>query len=164
MQAENLPVITEEEETFLDQPYGGLFGNSVIASVVEELIADPTMDYRPAYLQEITGKSHKSIYTALKKLLDLGLIERKSGDEQHPVYRVRIESKKFVALSFLAYAMLDDRGDSDCMNFAIHKYYNSVLREKFEPRAIGTIEKYRVISSTGNDEEKTNIRKNVVSA
>lgn len=164
MQAENLPVITEEEEMFLDQPYGGLFGNSVIASVVEELIADPTMDYRPAYLQEITGKSPKSIYTALKKLLDLGLIERTTGDEQHPVYRVKIESKKFVALSFLAYAMLDDRNGSDCMNFAIHEYYNSVLREKFEPQAIGTLEKYRIISATGNDEGKTNIITKAASA
>lgn len=164
MQAEDLPVITEEEEMFLDQSYGGLFGNSVIASVVEELIADPTMDYRPAYLQEITGKSSKSIYTALKKLVDLRLIERKTGDEQHPIYRVRIESKKFIALSFLAYAMLDDRDGSDCMNFAIHEYYNSVLREKFEPQAIGTLEKYRIVSATANDKRKTHIITNVASA
>jgi hypothetical protein len=38
---------------------------------------------------------------------------------------------------------------SDCMNFAIHEYYNSVLREKFEPQAIGTLEKYRIIRQQG---------------
>ncbi len=153
MRTKKLPVITDEEEMYLDHPYGGLFGDSVIASVVEELVADPTMDYRPKYLEKITGKSQKSIYTALKKLIDLKLIE-KVGDDQHPVFRVRVASKKFIALSFLAYAMLDDREGSDCMDMAIHDYYESVLKSRYEPWAIATINRYDIAEITGNDHYK----------
>lgn len=135
MTKEDLPVLTAEEEMYLNEPYGGLFGNSVMAKVVEELVADPTMDYRPKYLVDVTGNSEGSINKVLKKLLKLGLIENKINSK-HPVYRVRVESKKFAALSFLAYAMLDDREVSDCMNLAISDYYNSVLREDYEPQAI----------------------------
>lgn len=154
MQTEELPIITREEETYLNQPYGGLFGNSVIASVVEELVADPTMDYRPGYLKDITGKSDRSIHTALKKLVNLKLIEKVAGDDKHPVYHVRVESKKFVALSFLAYAMLDDRDCSDCMDVAIHEYYNSILRERYEPLATATMQDYRTASTAGIGQEK----------
>lgn len=153
MRTKKLPVITDEEEMYLDHPYGGLFGDSVIASVVEELVADPTMDYRPKYLEKITGKSPKSIYTALRKLVDLKLIE-KVGDDQHPMYRVRVESKKFIALSFLAYAMLDDREGSDYMDMAVHDYYESVLKSRYEPRAIATISRYEIAKTTGNDHYK----------
>lgn len=153
MTKEDLPILSSEEEMYLDEPYGGLFGNTVIAKVVEELIADPTMDYRPKYLEDITGKSERSIYNALKKLLLLGLIERK-GNEKHPVYRVRVESKKFAALSFLAYAMLDDRDETHCMNMAVSGYYNSVLREKYEPKAVANVDNWKsspgIISDDNN--------------
>ena len=69
MTKKDLPVLSADEETYLNEPYGGLFGDTVIAKVVEELVADPTMDYRPKYLVDVTGKSEKSIYDALKKLL-----------------------------------------------------------------------------------------------
>ncbi|KAF1074799.1 hypothetical protein [Methanogenium sp. MK-MG] len=156
MTKKELPVLSLEEETYLNEPYGGLFGDTVLASVVEELVADPTMDYRPKYLVDITGKSEKSIYDALKKLSILGLIEKKD-DEKHPAYRVRVESKKFAALSFLAYAMLDDRNRTDCMNMAVGDYYNSVLREKYEPKAIANADNWKTspeIMSTDNNEYK----------
>ncbi|MDE4907184.1 hypothetical protein L0665_00890 [Methanogenium marinum] len=157
MTKEDMPILSSEEEMYLDEPYGGLFGNTVIANVVEELIADPTMDYRPKYLEDITGKSERSIYNALKKLLLLGLIEKK-GNEKHPVYRVRVESKKFAALSFLAYAMLDDRDETHCMNVAVSGYYNSVLREKYEPKAIANVDNWKSnpgIVSDNNNQYKT---------
>lgn len=157
MTKEDLPIISSEEEMYLDEPYGGLFGDTVIAKVVEELVADPTMDYRPKYLEDITGKSERSIYNALKKLLLLGLIEKK-GDEKHPVYRVRVESKKFAALSFLAYAMLDDRDGTQCMNMAVNGYYNSVLREKYEPKAIANVDNWKsgpgIVSEDNNNYRK----------
>lgn len=138
-----LPVLSAEEEMYLNEPYGGLFGDTVIAKVVEELVADPTMDYRPKYLEDVTGKSEKSIYNVLRKLSNLGLIEKK-GDGKHPIYRVRVESKKFAALSFLAYAMLDDRDRTECMNMAVSDYYNSVLREKYEPKAIANADNWKI--------------------
>jgi len=144
-------MITEEEEMYLNRPYGGLFGNTVIASVVEELVADPTMDYRPKYLEEITGKSQRSIYTALKTLTKLELIEN-VGDVQAPIYHVKVESKKFIALSFLAYAMLDDREGSDCMDLAVREYYNEVLRERDEPQAMATMSYYKIHASTSDRE------------
>ena len=141
MTTEDVPVLSAEEEMYLHEPYGGLFGDTVMAKVVEELVADPTMDYRPKYLVDVTGKSEGSIHKVLKKLLKLGLIENKI-DGKHPVYRVRVESKKFAALSFLAYAMLDDREGTDCMNMAISDYYNSVLREDYEPQAIANADNW----------------------
>ncbi len=154
MTKKDLPVLSADEETYLNEPYGGLFGDTVIAKVVEELVADPTMDYRPKYLVDVTGKSEKSIYDALKKLLILGLIEKK-GDEKHPIYRVRVVSKKFAALSFLAYAMLDDRDGTGCMNMAVSDYYNTVLREKYEPKAIANTNNWETnpeIKSTDDNE------------
>lgn len=137
MEKKDVPTISAVEEMFLDEPYGGLFGDTVMARVVEELVSDPTQDFRPKYLVEMTGKSAKSVADALKKLSVLGLIE-KTGDDNHPVYRVIVSSKKFAALSFLAYAMLDDRDGSDCMHAAIASYYHRVLREEYEPKAVAT--------------------------
>jgi len=157
MTKEDLPVLTAEEEMYLNEPYGGLFGNSVMAKVVEELVADPTMDYRPKYLVDVTGNSEGSINKVLKKLLKLGLIENKMTGK-HPVYRVRVESKKFAALSFLAYAMPDDRKGTDCMNMAISDYYNSVLREDYEPQAIANSDNWVIhpgITSADESEYRT---------
>jgi DNA-binding transcriptional ArsR family regulator len=139
---DNLVVLSPDEEMYLDNPYGGLFGDTVIAKVVEELVADPTMDYRPKYLADVCGKSEGSIYEVLKKLVKLGLIE-KSLEGKHPVYRVRVESKKFAALSFLAYAMLDDRFGTDCMDGALSDYYHSKLRGRDEPGAIATADTWK---------------------
>jgi len=120
MSGKKLPKLPEELEEYLNKPYGGLFGNTVLAQVVEEM----------------TGKRPPSIREALKTLVRLGLIENISSDVQHPVYRVVVESKKFVALSLLAYAVIDDRDGTDCMDTAILDYYNSSLRAKVEPLAI----------------------------
>ncbi|CVK32078.1 hypothetical protein [Methanoculleus bourgensis] len=51
MSGKKLPKLPEELEEYLNKPYGGLFGNTVLAQVVEEIIADPTMDYRPGTLR-----------------------------------------------------------------------------------------------------------------
>jgi hypothetical protein len=53
---------------------------------------------------------------------------------------VNVASKKFAALSLLAYAILDDRDGTDCMDEAVHDYYSKVVREKYEPYAIATAE------------------------
>lgn len=131
------PPLPKEFEAFVDKPYGGLFGNTVLANVVEELVASPSVIYRPKDLEELTGRAEGSIRSALATLLRLNLIENLSPDDaQHPRYRVNTGSKKFVALSLLAYAMLDDRDGSDCMDMAVHNYYSNYVREKFEPLVV----------------------------
>jgi len=138
MQSEDLPVLPKTMEVYLDRPYGGLFGSSVLAQVVEEVVSGPTMEYRPGYLEELTGASAPSIRAALATLVDHGLLARGKETGRHPVYRVNAASKKFVALSLLAYAMLDDRDGTDCMDEAVYDYYSKVVREKYEPRAMAT--------------------------
>lgn len=133
MNPESLPPLPKDLQVFVDKPYGGLFGNSVLAHVIEEMVASPSVIYRPKDLEELTGKSEPSIRSALATLLSLNMIENISPEASHPRYRVNILSKKFVALSFLAYAILDDRDGSDCMNTAVHHYYSTQLREKYEP-------------------------------
>lgn len=136
MTSGSLPSPSKEAETFIDAPYGGLFGNTVLADVVEEFVASPSGVYRPKDLEELTERSEPSIRSALATLLRLNLIENVSSENQPPRYRARVESKKFVALSFLAYAMLDDRDGSDCMDTAVHDYYSNYVREKFEPLVV----------------------------
>jgi len=133
-----LPQLPDDLLNYLNKPYGGLFGNTTIAKIVEEIVADPTMEYHPKYLEEMTGVSAPAVRESLKTLTKLGLIDNISEDPRHPAYRVNIESKKFVALSLLAYAMLDDRDGSDCMNTAILDYYHSWLRYDDEPLAMAT--------------------------
>ncbi|MCK4734335.1 MAG: hypothetical protein KAT65_17910 [Methanophagales archaeon] len=124
----------------MNRPYGGLFGNSVQINVVEEIVADPYSDYRPKDLEEIIGASAPSIRRALQNLTNLGLLIKDVGDAQHPVYRPNLDSNKIVALTFLAYAMIDDRDGSECMNTAISDYYMRVLRQ--EELAVATDTKY----------------------
>ncbi len=132
------PPLPKYLEAFVDTPYGGLFGDTVIAHVVEEMVASPSVAYRPTDLQELTGKGETRVRSALATLIKLDLIVNVSDDPQHPRYRVKTHSKKFVALSFLAYAMLDDRDGSDCMDTAVHDYHQKYVREKFEPFVISS--------------------------
>ena len=108
---------------FSDVPYAGLFGDTVIARVVEEIIADPHSVYRPRDLEDLTESSPPRIREALGTLTRLGLLKAHGG--KHPSYTVNISTKTFVALTLLAYAVLDDREDSDCMNTAIRHYGES---------------------------------------
>jgi len=138
MPGETLQKIPEHLEQHLNMPYGGLFGSSVIVQVVEEIVSDPTMDYRPSYLEDLTGASSPSIRDALATLVEQGLLEKSRESGRHPVYRVNVRSKKFIALSFLAYAVLDDRESTDCMDDAVQDYYSRVLQAKYEPMAMAS--------------------------
>jgi hypothetical protein len=109
-----------KDREFSDIPYAGLFGDTVIARVVEEIIADPHSAYRPRDLEELTGASAPSVRDALSTLTRLGLLASSGG--KHPVYTVDRSRKTFVALTFLAYAVLDDRENSDCMHTALRHY------------------------------------------
>ena len=101
-------------------PYAGLFGDTVMARVVEEIIADPHSVYHLKDLEELTGNSAPRIREALATLTTLGLLKSSGG--KHPAYTVDISRKSFIALTLLAYAVLDDREGSDCMETAIRHY------------------------------------------
>ena len=142
MTEEKLPELPHEFEIFVDKPYGGLFGDNVQISIIEEIIADPYEDYRPRYLEEIIGASPPTIRKALNNLTNLGLLEKDTRDTQHPIYRLNLNSKKQIALTFLSFASVDDRDESNLMNEAICGYFINELKPKMEPLAFATATQY----------------------
>ena len=105
---------------FSDIPYAGLFGDTVMARVVEEIVADPHSVYHLKDLEDLTGNSAPRIRDALTMLTKLGMLKSTGG--KHPAYTVDMSKKTFVALTLLAYAVLDDREGSDCMETAVRHY------------------------------------------
>lgn len=148
MTEEDLPLLPKELERYMGKPYGGLFGDSVNAHVVEQLVADPHSEYRPKLLQELAKASAPAIRRALADLTRLRLLIKDSSDRQHPVYRVNLDSKKLMALTFLAFASVDDRDGTDCMDFAIMEYVRTSLREKLQPSAVATETSFPQIAAT----------------
>ena len=112
-------------------PYDGLLGDSNIASVLEEVIADPHMEYRPIDLVSLTGETSPTVRKSLKILTSVGLLLKDKTDLRHPVYRVNTESKKYLALNLLAYAVLDDKLGTDRVDRIIANYSDTVLRDKY---------------------------------
>lgn len=135
----------EVDDTFIDSPFGGIFGDAALAQVVQEIVADPHSLYRPKDLVELTGCTAPTIRDALKTLTDLGLLI-KHGDK-HPVYSVNTECKRFVALTFLSFAILDDREGSECMDTAIKHYCKTVLGSEVASRAVATVGEYKLVNS-----------------
>ncbi len=142
MTKKQLPELPKELGIYLDKPYGGLFGDNAQIKIIEEIVADPNRNYRPRYFEEMTGASPPSIRKALNNLTNLGLLEKDPGDIQHPVYRANLKSKKFVALTFLSLASIDDRDGTECMDFAVLDYYFKALKEKVQPLAVATATKF----------------------
>jgi DNA-binding transcriptional ArsR family regulator len=112
-------------------PYDGLFGDSNIVSVLEEVIADPYMEYHPIDLVGLTGETSPTVRKSLKVLTSVGLLLKDRTDRRHPVYRVNTKSKKYLALNLLAYAILDDKLGTDRVDRIIADYCDTVLREKY---------------------------------
>lgn len=151
MTEEELPELPHELEIFVDKPYGGLFGDNIQINIIEEIIADPYDDYRPRYFEEITGASPPTIRKALNNLTNLGLIEKDTRDRQHPIYRLNFNSKKQIAMTFLSFALVDDRDESDLMNAAILDYYIKEIKPKLQPLAVANIVRYEYGNRTWDD-------------
>ena len=128
-------------------PYDGLFGDSNLIRIIRQVIADPFTKYRPIDLEILTRNRAPTVRESLRILTSLGLLMRDESDRQHPVYRVNTESKRYLALTFLAYAVLDDWNGTDCMDDIVADYYNSSLREKYKPCEIDTM--YTLSQSLG---------------
>jgi hypothetical protein len=134
--------MTEEENMEIEQrlPYGGLFGASNLIKVIEQMIADPDLEYRPIDLEKLTKESAPTVRASLKTLTSLDLLKKDETDSQHPVYRVNTESKRFIALTFLAYAVLDDRNGTDAMDSVVADYVDSMLQENAQSVGSSPIE------------------------
>jgi hypothetical protein len=138
MEEEQLPELPEEFEASLKRPYAGLFGDNVQIRIVTEIVANPYRYYRPKLFQEKTGASLPSIRKALNSLVDMGLMFKDSDDPQHPVYTPNLDSKKLLALTFLAYAFIDDRDGTNCLDDAIMDYCEKTKKESSQqPKAEG---------------------------
>ena len=140
-----------EEADYYDMPFGGLFGDAKIVKVVEELIADPDSLYRPANLAELTDSTAPTVRVALETLLAQRLITKIKEDAVHPVYKVNKNSKKFIALSLLAYAIMDDVDGTELMDTAVHDYCDYFREaEKLEPYVIATALNLTCITTGGS--------------
>ena len=55
--------MTEDENLEREQrlPYGGLFGDSNLIKVLEQMIADPDLEYRPIDLEKLTKESAPTV-------------------------------------------------------------------------------------------------------
>jgi len=150
---ETEPVIPKKKNTsgpaareFSDIPYAGLFGDTVMARVVEEIVADPHSVYHLKDLEDLTGNSAPRIRKALTMLTNLGLLKSSGG--KHPAYTVDMSQKTFVALTLLAYAVLDDRKGSDCMETAVRHYCETHLPPGAGAMAAGAAPGYLSASAT----------------
>lgn len=123
---ELMPLPEDIEQAFesIEQPFGGLFGNTVFLRVLREILADPYREFRPKDLEILTSASPPMIGESLKKLESFGLLEKGSNDTQRPFYRANLESQRLIALTFLAYAVNDDRDGNNDMAVAIKDYYH----------------------------------------
>lgn len=136
---DDYPLLPSYLEKYVEVPYGGLFGKSTLVDVLEEIIADPYRNYRPKDLEEIINASSPSIRKSLLTLTSIGILGKDVGNQKHPVYRANIDSKRLMALTFLSYAMLDDRDGTTCMDEAIIDYcYRYRLIDKIMPVAVAT--------------------------
>lgn len=134
--SEDPSLLPRELHRWVNQPYGGLFGGSVIARVVEELIADPDSEYRIRDLSELLDASSSSVKKALNTLEDLKLVIKKNRDSQRPIYSVNVDSRTFTALTFLTYALNDDRDGTEFMLQELLDYCDSIRQSAGEEMVI----------------------------
>lgn len=99
------------------EPFGGTLGDTPILKVVEEMVADPFDPYTSQELAEFTGLSLMEVNDALEKLCMVGLVTQ-NGD----TYTVNVECKRYLALTLLAYAVLDDAWGTDLMVHVMRDY------------------------------------------
>jgi hypothetical protein len=155
MNSEDIPNLPKEWEQRLEAPFDGLFGESAIVKVLQEFVSDPYSEYRPSDVEELTELTEPTVRTALNGLLRLGVIQKTSKDPRRPVYKANHRSKRLTALTFLTYAILDDRDGTDIMDASARHYCETVMqfsRIGFQDAAtfddIG-IREEAAISSTG---------------
>jgi DNA-binding transcriptional ArsR family regulator len=125
-----------------DRPYGGLFGDSALIRIIEEIVADPYSYYRTKDFEEVTGSSTPSVRKALTILTDMGLLKKDARDSQHPIYQPVLDSKTLLALTFLSYAIIDDKEETNCLEAALIDHYKKVIEKQRQNSAMVTVADY----------------------
>jgi len=110
----------------MDLPFDGLFGDTAELRVLQEIVADPYSDYTQCELMELTGLSDPSVRKGVRALVRQGILKDVSKARRHPIYRAEPGSKKLVALTFLAYASLDEKAGGSSMEDAVRGYCGSI--------------------------------------
>jgi hypothetical protein len=135
-EVEDYPLLTEAEEQQLEcsrKPFYGLFGDSLKLRILERLMADPGNCFSPKDLIPFVNQGNKlvnswSIEVILKRMVEEGLLEICPDCK---AYRVNFKSKRWVALTLLAFAGNDDfsdRKEEDLGDCKDEKYPSSMDR------------------------------------
>lgn len=134
---EPIPELSQELWRYAQKPYGGFFGNAVIVQVIQEIVANPSEEIRPTDLADSLEKSYNMVNSALNTLTVLKFLQKDLGDPQRPIYRVDLNSKRLLALTFFASAVVDDRDGTDTMIDEVLDYCST---EKLHCYAIPIVE------------------------
>jgi len=89
-------------------PFGELVSDTPLTRVLEELIADPFDGHTPESIAEMTEISVIEASDALEHLESIGMVRKFKNK-----YQVCIESRRFYALTLLAYAIAFDQVEGD---------------------------------------------------
>jgi hypothetical protein len=109
----------------IGKPFGGIFGDSNLIRVVQQIVADPFTEYLAIDLEMLTS-NYEDTRNSIAYLVSIGfLIERE--DKICSVYKANTNSKKYIALQFLAYAVFDDKNETDTMNDIVEDYFLELL-------------------------------------
>jgi hypothetical protein len=115
------------ESSFM--PFGGLLKPTIYNRILMEIVADPYRTYTPGQMVEILHSDRSKVGKALSDLEALGILRNISLVQKRPVYEPRLESKRLQALTFLAYAVIDDRDGENSMERAIVSYQNGPIHQ-----------------------------------
>ncbi|MEM3448559.1 MAG: hypothetical protein QXP38_06750 [Nitrososphaerota archaeon] len=117
-----------------NRPFGGIFGKTVIASVLEQFIVDSDVLYTVKDLAELTEHSQKAVRNALNQLVATNLILKikdktmdKTGNGY--LYGLNQEASRSIALSLLIFAIGDDRYSTSVMLYAIREVAKDIVLE-----------------------------------
>lgn len=118
--------------------FTSILGNAVIIKVIQEFVADPDEPYSISYMHELTGSSKPAVKDAFNLLLKSKLIYHANKNDKRPLFKIDKRSNRFIALTLLSYAILDDRERTDLMKAAIKEYLNDSNRnnKNFDNRLI----------------------------
>ena len=118
--------------------FTSILGNSVTLKVIQEFIADPDEPYSISYMHELTGSSKPAVKDAFNLLLKSKLIYQANKNDKRPLFKINKKSNRFVALTLLSYAILDDNDRTDLMKAAIKEYIidSNANNQTFDDRLI----------------------------
>jgi len=108
-------------------PFGGLLKDTIYNRVLAEIVADPYRTYTPGEMQEILKLDRSKVGKALSDLEQLGLLCNISHQRRRPLYEPCLASNRLQALTFLAYAVVDDRDGEQSLVRSISSYYRNVI-------------------------------------